>query len=96
MRAEYSAALCFMRSGAVGCFDTLPSAMSFTPMPLPRCAGHVLTEGNTLLADEELGMLVILRMNRDFMQFMHKHYNHLSKNHFGKIIVDAALPGDKE
>lgn len=28
-----------------------------------RCAGHVLTEGNTLLDDEELEMLVILRMN---------------------------------
>ena len=31
----------------------------------------MLTEGNTLLGDEELEMLVILRMIRDFMQFMH-------------------------
>ena len=27
-------------------------------------------DGNTLLGDEELEMLVVLRMNRDFMEFM--------------------------
>ena len=53
-----------------------------------RCAGHVLTEGNTLLSDEELEMLVILRMNRDFMQFMREHYGHLAKETFGKTVVD--------
>ena len=34
------------------------------------CANLVLTEGNTLLDDAEIEMLVILRMNRDFMEFM--------------------------
>ena len=34
-----------------------------------RCAGHVLTEGNTLLSDSKLEKLVILRMNRRFMEF---------------------------
>ena len=54
-----------------------------------RCAGHVLTEGNTLLSDEELEMLVVLRMNRDFMQFMHEHYGHLATSEtFGKTVVD--------
>ena len=43
----------------------------------------MLAEGNTLLNDEELEMLVILRMNRAFMDFMRAHYNHLSKNAFG-------------
>ena len=38
--------------------------------------------------DDELEMLVILRMNRDFMQFMRKHFNHLTKDHFGKTTVD--------
>ena len=37
-----------------------------------RRSTHVLTEGNTLLLDEELEMLVILRMNRDFMQYVHE------------------------
>ena len=49
----------------------------------------MLTEGNTLLGDEELEMLVILRMNRKFMEFMRKHYNHLTKDHFGYTVVKA-------
>ena len=39
-------------------------------------------------------MLVILRMNRDFMQFMREQYNHLTKDHFGKTIVDDVV-GDE-
>ena len=60
-----------------------------------RGAGHVLTEGNTLLDDAELEMLVILRMNRDFMRFMRTHYNELSKDHFQRTTVDEEL-GDEE
>ena len=60
-----------------------------------RGAGHVLTEGNTLLDDKELEMLVILRMNRGFMRFMRMHYNELSKDHFQRTTVDEEL-GDEE
>ena len=72
------------------------NAESFCERTL-RCAGHVLTEGNTLLSDEELEMLVILRMSRSFMQFMRENYkyNHLTKDHFKKTIVDRE-PGDEE
>jgi hypothetical protein len=56
----------------------------------------VLTEGNTLLSDEELEMLVILRMNRDFMQFMREHYNELTKDHFQRTVVDEELGDDEE
>ena len=60
------------------------------------CASTVLTEGNTfLLSDEELEMLVILRMNREFMQFMRKNYSHLTKETFGRTVVDDTdAPGD--
>ena len=34
----------------------------------------VMTQGNTLLGDEELNMLVVLRMNRFFMKFMRKKF----------------------
>ena len=34
------------------------------------CANNVVTTGNTLLSDEEVEMLVLLRMNRAFMEFM--------------------------
>ena len=54
------------------------------------CANNVLTEGNSLLSDEELEMLVVLRMNRKFMEYMRKHYNHLTKDHFGKTVVSPA------
>ena len=59
-----------------------------------RCAGHVLMEGNTLLSDEELEMLVILRINREFMVYMRQHYNHLTNDHFGQTVVDPEVGGE--
>ena len=53
------------------------NAESFCERVLTSCANDVLTEGNTLLSDEELEMLVVLRMNREFMKFMRTHYNHI-------------------
>ena len=53
-----------------------------------RCAGHVLMEGNTLLGSVELEMLVVLRMNREFMKYMRQHYNHLTSDHFGQTVVE--------
>jgi len=38
------------------------------------CANLVVTDGNSLLLDEEVTMLVVLRMNVDFMEFMREHY----------------------
>ena len=34
----------------------------------------VMTNGNTLLGDKMLEMLVVLRMNRGFMEFMRREY----------------------
>ena len=48
-----------------------------------------------LLGDAELEMLVILRMNRDFMQFMREHYPEVAKQHFSRTIVDLQ-EGDDE
>ena len=62
------------------------NAESFNERVL-RCAGHVLTEGNTLLGHEELEKLVILRMNKDFMIFMREHYGHVVAEAFGKTVV---------
>ena len=47
----------------------------------------VMTDGNTLLSDEELEMVVVLRMNRSFMRYMRAHYNHLSKQDFAETVV---------
>ena len=64
-----------------------------------RCAGHILTEGNTLLSDSKLEKLVILRMNRKFMEFMRANYKHVIKDklkkdqltqQFGHTVVEPA------
>ena len=55
--------------GSVGAF----LASSFCER-INSVANLVVTDGNTLLADEEINMLVVLRMNRKFMLYMHKHH----------------------
>ena len=43
---------------------------------------HACTHaGRTLLDDRELEMLVILRINRAFMEYMGKNYTHLIKDY---------------
>ena len=53
-----------------------------------RAAGHVLTEGNTLLSDDKLEKLTIFRMNKRFMKFMRKNYSHLSRQQFNRTVVE--------
>ena len=50
-------------------------------------ANDVMDKGNTLLGDEELEMLVVLRMNRDFMRFMRKNYNDICLQQFRHTVV---------
>ena len=54
------------------------------------CANLVVTDGNTLLLDEEVTMLVILRMNVKFMEFMRANYGSLVavKQRFNTTVVD--------
>ena len=47
-----------------------------------------MTSGNSLLSDEEMEMLVILRMNREFMKFMREHYADLSLQDFKQTTID--------
>ena len=37
-------------------------------------------------------MLVILRMNREFMEYMRANYNHLTSDHFGRTMVSPDAP----
>ena len=66
-----------MASSSVGQLGAL-SAESYCDRIL-SCANNVLTKGNTLLSDAELEMIVVLRMNREFMQFMREHYGRRSR-----------------
>jgi hypothetical protein len=56
------------------------------------CANDGVTDANTLLGDKEIEMLVMLRMNREFMEYMRKNINALSKQQFETTIIrfDAA------
>jgi hypothetical protein len=74
-----------MASSSVGQLGAL-SAESYCERIL-SCANNVLTKGNTLLSDAELEMVVVLRMNREFMQFMREHYAAQAKQIFGQTIV---------
>jgi hypothetical protein len=47
----------------------------------------VVTEGNTLLQDDEVKMLVILRMKVHFTEFMREHYGHVVGNQPRKMTV---------
>ena len=53
-------------------------------------ANLILTKGNTLLADDEIDMCVVLRMNRNFMTYMRKHFGHISRQQFRATVVTGA------
>ena len=58
-------------------------------MSILRCAGHVMTEGNTLLKTHHLEKIIVLRMNRAFMKFMREHYANEIKEQFGQTVIDV-------
>ena len=55
----------------------------------------VMTDENTLLDDTELGMLLLLHINRDFITFMREKYVHISKQNFQQTIITEEQ-NDKE
>ena len=60
-------------------------------------ANLVLDEGNTALNDEELEMMVILRIDRKFMQFMRAKYAHVQHEAFkGTVVREDDNESDSE
>ena len=47
---------------------------AFLPRAFVNGANFILTDGNSLLSPDEINMLVTLRMNRKFMQFMRENH----------------------
>ena len=56
------------------------------------CAGIVIDEGNTLLSDDYLEKLTLLRMNKKFMGFMRAHHNDIAQQEFKMTVVRAPPP----
>ena len=53
------------------------------------CANLVVDEGNTILLDEEVTMMTVLRMNVEFMEFMRENYGQsVVKQPWKMTIVD--------
>jgi len=50
-------------------------------------ANNIVRTDNTLLDDVEVEMLVVLRMNRAFMEFMRLNYSDTIREQFGMTIV---------
>jgi hypothetical protein len=59
-------------------------------------ANLVLDEGNTCLKPTTIEMLVLLRINRDFMEYMRATYPHLSLQQFNMTVPDPAADADGE
>ena len=53
-------------------------------------ANLILTKGNTLLADDEVDMCVVLRMNRAFMAYMRRYFGKISRQQFRMTVVSGA------
>jgi hypothetical protein len=47
----------------------------------------VLTEENSFLSDDKIGMLVMLRMNKEFMVHMRNNYPNVVQELFGRTLV---------
>ena len=55
-----------------------------------RClsfANTVMTDGNTLLSNEEVEMLTVLHMNEDFMEYMRARRPKLSQQRLNQTVV---------
>ena len=75
-----------MAMGSKGCIGFLPAASY-----CERCnsiAKDVMTDAHTLMDEEALEMLVVLRMNRTFMEHMRNKYQSLTKQQFGMTLVE--------
>ena len=67
-------------NGSVGCL----LASSFCER-INSCANQVVTDGNTLLSDKEMEMVVMLRMNETFITFMRNQYPHVAREQYGQF-----------
>ena len=75
-----------MAGGSKGCIGFLPAA-SFCEQ-VNSVAKDVMTDAHTLMGVEALEMLVVLRINRNFMEYMRSKYQHLTKQQFGMTVVE--------
>ena len=65
-------------------------------------ANQVVTKGNSVLGTDEISKIVVLRMNRDFMEYMREKHPQTSRQHFNMTVLRPSdnasdeLPEDSE
>ena len=77
--------MAFCHSSRAGCskgqIGALPrNAESYAEWVL-SAANLIVTDDNTLLHDDMIEKLVLLRISRDFIEYMRVTYKYVSKNH---------------
>ena len=75
-----------MASGSKGCISFLPAA-SFCER-VNSVEKDVMTDVHLLMNDDTLQMMVVLRMKREFIEFLENKHNNLSLQQFGKALVE--------
>ena len=57
-----------------------------------RAAGHIVSEGNTLLSSLEVVKLTILRINREYMEYMRANFAHIIHDQkFNTTVVSPTM-----
>ena len=62
----------------------------------PQAQNLILTKGNTLLAEEEINMSTVLRMNRRFMEFMRKYHPDAANQRFKMTVISEDFAGSSD
>ena len=73
-------------AGSKGCISFLPAA-SFCER-VNSVAKDVMTDARLLMKDDALEEMVFLRINREFMEYMRKKHNNLTRQQFGRTVVE--------
>ena len=53
---------------------------------------NATSDAHTLINDQDLEIMVVLRMNRKFMEYMRTHFSHLTKQQFVMTMVTDIQP----
>ena len=48
----------------------------------------VITDAHTLMNSKDLEMMVVLQINRKYMEYMRTHFTHLTKQQFGITMLE--------
>ena len=75
-----------MTTGSEGCISFL-SAASFCGR-VDSVAKDVMADAHLLMKDDTLEKMVVLRINREFMEYMREKHNNLTRQQFGRTVVE--------